>query len=64
MQPTESILYPDLVLSIPTNLQKESKEVINGLKKGEEIRFRAKIVSLGNEFKMHHLHAIEITKTG
>jgi hypothetical protein len=34
------------------------------LKKGEGIRFEAKIMSLGNEFKMHHLHAITLEKTG
>lgn len=26
--------------------------------------FKARFVSLGNEFKMHHLHLIEIKPTG
>jgi hypothetical protein len=34
------------------------------LVKGDEIQFRAKIMTLGNEFKMHHLHGIDIEKTG
>jgi hypothetical protein len=64
MMPSESILYPDLVLSIPTSMLKDKRNLIRNLKKGDEIRFSAKFVSLGNEFKMHHLHAITIQGTG
>ena len=64
MSPTESSMYPDLVLSVPSPLLNKEKSLITNLKKGEQIRFRAKIMTLGNEFKMHHLHAIEISKTG
>jgi hypothetical protein len=64
MMPSESVLYPDLVLSISSQVLHEKKDLINSLKKGEEVRFRAKIVSLGNEFKMHHLHALDLVKTG
>ena len=38
--------------------------IINSLRKGDEIVFKAKVMSLGNEFKMHHLHALDIRKTG
>lgn len=64
MMPSESALYPDLVLSVSSVLLREKKSMIQGLKKGEEIIFKAKIMSLGNEFKMHHLHAVDIQKTG
>lgn len=64
MQPSESAMYPDLVLSISSNLLKQKKTVFDSLQKGDEIRFRAKLMNLGNEFKMHHLHAIDIEKTG
>lgn len=38
--------------------------LIKGLKKGDELEFTARIVSLGNEFKMHHLHAMDFVTTG
>jgi hypothetical protein len=64
MSPTESSVYPDLVLSVPSELLKRKKDVFDSLKKGEQIKFEARIMSLGNEFKMHHLHAINVEKTG
>ena len=64
MMPSESALYPDLVLSIPTDVFNLRKQAITQLVKGDEIQFRAKIMTLGNEFKMHHLHGIDIEKTG
>lgn len=64
MMPSESVLYPDLVLSVSSQLLKEKNNVIKSLQKGDEIEFTAKIVSMGNEFKMHHLHGIDFTKTG
>lgn len=62
--PSESALYPDLVLSLSSTVLREHRNIINMLKKGDEIRFTAKILGLGNEYKMHHLHAIKIVKTG
>lgn len=64
MQPSESAMYPDLVLSISSGLLKRSRPLFDSLQKGDEVRFRAKMMNLGNEFKMHHLHALEIEKTG
>ena len=64
MEPTESVLYPDLVLSVSSATLQRQKEVFRGLQKGDEIRFEARIVSMGNEFKMHHLHALTFEKTG
>jgi hypothetical protein len=64
MMPSESALYPDLVLSISSELLTERKQDIHSLVKGDELKFRAKIMTLGNEFKMHHLHAIDLEKTG
>ena len=34
------------------------------LLKGDEVLFRAKFVTLGDEFKMHHLHLMELQPTG
>ncbi|CDW83654.1 UNKNOWN [Stylonychia lemnae] len=64
MFPSESMMYPDIVLSIPYSLDKQLSEMFSTLKKGHELRFKAKLVSIGNEFKMHHLLAQSIQKTG
>lgn len=34
------------------------------MKRGDQIEFRARIVSMGNEFKMHHLHGLGFEITG
>lgn len=64
MSPSESALYPDLVLSVSTETLSKYRNIIDTLRKGDEIIFKARFMSLGNEYKMHHLHAIEIQKTG
>lgn len=64
MWPTESSIYPDLVLSVSTELLNNKKSMFQSLRKGDHIRFKARIMGLGNEFKMHHLHALDIDKTG
>jgi hypothetical protein len=64
MDPSESPLYPDLVLSVSTEVLRNQKKMIAQLVKGDEISFKAQIVSLGNEFKLHHLHVKELEKTG
>ena len=64
MKPSESVLYPDLVLSVSSGLLRRKAEVFRSLQKGDEIAFDARVVSLGNEFKMHHLHLIDLEKTG
>lgn len=62
--PSESVLYPDLVLSVSSLMYREKQQLIKSLQKGDELAFTARIMSLGNEFKMHHLHAIDFDKTG
>jgi hypothetical protein len=64
MQPSESPLYPDLVLSLNHQVLAQKKDLLKNLVKGDEIKFRAHIVTLGNEFKLHHLHALDFEKTG
>lgn len=64
MSPTESTMYPDLVLSLSSDLLTKKRSLIQGLIKGDELEFKAHIVSLGNEFKLHHLHALNFEKTG
>lgn len=73
MEPTESLMYPDLMLSVSTHVKNNHLELFikegtpnseSSLKKGDEVKFKAKFVGLGNEIKMHHLHLIEIVPTG
>lgn len=64
MEPSESTVFADLVLTVPAQLYKENKEMIDGLKKGNGIKFEATIQGLGNEFKMHHLRANSLQTTG
>ena len=64
MMPSESVLYPDIVLSVSSRLLTRKGEIIRGLSKGDEIAFDARIMSMGNEFKMHHLHLLDFDKTG
>lgn len=62
MSPSESAIFADLVLSISTDLYNKNKAMIDGLRKGDGLDFEAVLVGLGNEFKMHHLHAKSIVK--
>ena len=64
MMPSESVLYPDIVLSVSSKTLAEKQSLIKSLQKGDEIFFDARIISLGNEFKMHHLHLNDFEKTG
>lgn len=64
MEPSESPIFADLVLSVSTQKYNEDKPFYDGLAKGDGIDFEAKLVSLGNEFKIHHLHAKNVHTNG
>jgi hypothetical protein len=64
MQPSESAIHPDLTLSFSDKFMKENRSSIKEIKKGDQVLFKAEIRALGDEFKMHHLHGISVTKTG
>ena len=64
MDPSESPFYPDLVVSITSGQRKLYRQIIKALSRGDKIAFKAKMVTMGNEFKMHHLHLLELEKTG
>jgi len=64
MMPSESVLYPDIVLSVSSKLVAQKGHILKSLEKGDEIEFDARIMTLGNEFKMHHLHLNDFEKTG
>jgi len=64
MAPSESAMFADLVLSVSSNLYNENKIFYDSLKKGDGIDFEAVLVGLGNEFKMHHLHAKAVFHNG
>jgi hypothetical protein len=74
MSPSESGLYADLALSVSSDFFKANQDLFKNqtqaeshrspLHKGDEVLFRAKFVTLGDEFKMHHLHLMEVQPTG
>ena len=64
MEPSESAIFADLVLSVSTNMYESNRAFYDSLRKGDGIDFDANLVGLGNEFKMHHLHARKVTKNG
>jgi hypothetical protein len=61
MEPSESEISADLIL---TATEKGSGISIDSLKKGDYINFKAKLIQIGNEHKLAHLHALFIEKTG
>lgn len=63
MEPSESTVFADLVLTVPPQVYKENKSLIDNLKKGEGIKFQAVVTGLGSEFKMHHLRAVTVEKS-
>lgn len=74
MTPSESGLYADLALSVSSQFLQANQDLFSNqtqsethrtpLHKGDEVLFRAKFVTLGDEFKMHHLHLMEVQPTG
>lgn len=64
MSPSESDVFPDLVLSVSSTYYNANKELLDSLKKGDGIDFKGALVGQGTEFKMHHLHAKSIDKNG
>ena len=59
MDPSESEDFADLVLSISQDAYKANKEVLDGLEKGDHLVFKARLRTMGNEFKLHHLKLLE-----
>ena len=59
MDPSESENFADIVLSISQEAYKNNKDVLDSLEKGDHLVFRAKMKTMGNEFKLHHLKLLE-----
>jgi len=55
MNPSESDNFADIVLTIPNKAYEANKITLDGLAKGDHLKFKAKIRSMGNEFKLNHL---------
>ena len=63
MQPSESDIHADLILSMDLNHFHDSKDEIIKLDKGSKFKFNATFISVGNEQQLHHLHAHSIEST-
>mmetsp|Transcript_13935 Transcript_13935/g.23699 ORF Transcript_13935/g.23699 Transcript_13935/m.23699 type:complete len:269 (-) Transcript_13935:27-833(-) len=59
MDPSESENFADLVLSISQEGYRNHKNTLDNLQKGDHLTFKAKFKSMGNEFKLHHLHLLD-----
>lgn len=62
MQPSESDIHADLILSIDEADFLESKSQLALLERGSHFIFNATFMTLGNADQLHHLHAFYIRK--
>ena len=62
MIPSESLKNADLFLSLNNMRYNKFLSEIRKLKTGDPIEFKATFESLGNEWRSHHLHLIDIKK--
>jgi hypothetical protein len=62
MQPSESDLYPDIILALDTEKANEFGDLIGTFNRGTEIIFNATIMTVGSEMKTRHFHIVEMTK--
>jgi hypothetical protein len=60
MDPSESTIFADLVLTVPAPIYSKSKSLFDSLKKGTGISFEGTMLNMGNEFKMHHVRAHDV----
>lgn len=60
MEPSESEVSADLTISLSKSLEKELK--LSDLRSGDHINFVAKIIEMGDQHKLAHLHALSIDK--
>jgi hypothetical protein len=63
MIPSESIQNPDLFLSLDFKKYQQYGHLIRTLETGTPILFKASLEALGNEWRSHHLHLINLEKT-
>lgn len=63
MIPSESIKNPDLFLSLDFKKFTKYANLIRTFSTGTPIKFIASLEALGNEWRSHHLHLIDIDKT-
>lgn len=59
MDPSESDNFADILLTITQAAYKANKDVLDKLKKGDHLFFKAKLFAMGSEFKLHHLKLVE-----
>ena len=62
MQPSESDIHADLILSMDDDDFRASTSALASLDRGNRFKFNATFVSVGNEQQLHHLHAHSIEK--
>jgi len=62
MDPSESEIMPDLLLTFDSELVEDFNKVFDQLDRGSKIGFNGTIKGLGSEINSRHLHAYSIIK--
>jgi len=62
MDPSESEVYPDIMLAFDTYSAEEYDEVLTSLNRGDAIAFNATLMSLGTHVRTRHYHLNAIWK--
>ena len=62
MNPSESVLHADLILSLDDKSWLNNQEAVKTLKSGDHIQFEATFLTAGNEHRLHHLHLSKLEK--
>lgn len=62
MQPSESDIHADLILSMDEADFQENRKELASLDRGSRFEFNATFMNVGNEQQLHHLHAHGVRK--
>lgn len=62
MDPTESEIYPDLVITFNEDDLETCKSELTSLNRGDKVAFNATLISVADEDTIHHLHGHQVRK--
>ena len=62
MQPSESEIYADLLLTLNQADFANNKQTIISLERGDQFAFNATLIKVADEESIHHLHAHQMLK--
>jgi len=62
MEPSETEIYPDIMLALDSEVADTFQESIAQLNRGSEVGFNATFITIGDDMKTRHLHVAQIWK--